>query len=69
MFAHFARLEQLTEGAEMPVLPILPVQGHEWNFMLESTEKQDSNISKPGNRKHKIRDRDISDRGGHQKTG
>ena len=39
VFAHFTRLEQLTKGAKMPVLPLLLVQGHSWGFMLAERQK------------------------------
>ena len=33
--AHYAKLRQLTRvGTEMPLLPLLKVQGHDWKFML-----------------------------------
>ena len=38
VFAHFARLKQLT-SAKLPVLPVLLVQGHTWSFMLAQRQK------------------------------
>jgi hypothetical protein len=33
--AHYAKLRQLTEkGTQMPWLPLLKVQGHDWKFLL-----------------------------------
>lgn len=38
--AHFARLSQLTSGkAEMPMLPIIVAQGHDWKFMIAERQK------------------------------
>jgi hypothetical protein len=38
--AHFARLNQLTCGkAEMPILPCIIAQGHDWKFMIAERQR------------------------------